>query len=136
MRTKDLLCLQLGDHLSAVVSIALDTENWPQVSIAPHPADTHTRSPRTPGFFFCPPSHFACCKRPGVVRPLTPVGSTQNTLLMKRARAVLSRTQVPSTASSNASGTDFHHNTVWDTVALGSAAGLTNDQSNKHSVAR
>ena len=77
-----------------------------------------------------------CCKRPGVVGPLTPVGSKENTLLMKRARAVLSRTQIPSTASSNASGTDFHHNTVWDTPTLGSAAGLTNEQSNEYSVAR
>ena len=81
-------------------------------------------------------SETRCCKRPGVVGPLTPVGSKENTLLMKRARAVLSRTQIPSTASSNASGTDFHHNTVWDTPALGSAAGLTNEQFNEQSVAR
>ena len=81
-------------------------------------------------------SETRCCKRPGVVGPLTPVGSLENTLLMKRVRAVLSRTQIPSTASSNASGTDFHHNTVRDTPALGSVAGLTNELSNTHSVAR
>ena len=43
---------------------------------------------------------------------------------MNRVRAVLSRTQIPSNAPSNASGTDFHHNTVWDTPAQGSVAGF------------
>ena len=35
-------------------------------------------------------SETRCCKRPGVVGPLTPVGSKENTLRMKRDRAVLS----------------------------------------------
>ena len=40
----------------------------------------------------------ACGRLPGVVGPLTPVGLQLNTPAMKRVRAVLSRTQTPSTA--------------------------------------
>ena len=39
-----------------------------------------------------------CGRLPGVVGPLTPVGSTFKAPAMKRVRAVLSRTQTPSTA--------------------------------------
>ena len=59
MLTKDLLYLQLGDHLSTAVSTVLGMGNWPQVPIALHPKDTHTMSPRIPGLSSYPPSPFA-----------------------------------------------------------------------------